>query len=40
MNCPLAIENFDITSTNNIFFINAMLADVLCNSDVILFNLI
>ena len=40
MNCPLTIENFDITSANNIFLINALLADVLCDSDVILFNLI
>ena len=40
MNCPLTITNFGITSTSNAFLINAVLADVLCNFDVILFNLI
>ena len=40
MNCPLTITNFGITSTSNAFLINAVLADLLCNFDVILFNLI
>ena len=40
MNCPLIIANFGITSTNHTFLINAILVDVLCNFDVILFNLI
>ena len=38
--CPLTIGNFGFTSTNNafLFLMNAILADVLCNFDVILLN--
>ena len=36
----LTIAKFGITSTKNAFLINAILADALCNFDVILFNLI
>ena len=39
-NCPLTIANFGVTSTNNAFLINVILADVLCNFHVILFYLI
>ena len=36
MNCPLTLGKFGITSTKNVFLINATLADLLRNFDVIL----